>query len=82
MHMSTAVAMGKFKIGVCQGVPKPYFEPFLISEILCLFLHFSILESCYTWLVSSLEYPSAYVYSCCPGKNSKSESVRGVSGGT
>ena len=40
----------------------------LFFEIFCLFLKFSTLESCYIWFVPSLEYPSAYVYSCCPGK--------------
>ena len=34
----------------------------LFSEILCLFLQFSTLESCYIWFSLSLEYPSAYVY--------------------
>ena len=59
----------KFKIGVGQGVCKPFFEPFCVfSETLCLFLLFSTLVSCYIWLVTSLEYPSAYVYSGCPGK--------------
>ena len=69
MHIFTVFALGKFKIRVCQGVRKPYFEPFLpIFEIFCLFLKFSTLESCYIWLVTSLEYPSTYVYCCCPEK--------------
>ena len=76
--MSTAVATGKFKIGVCQGVCKPYFEPFLhIFWDFVSFSSFSIFESCYIWLVSRLEYPSVYVYSCCTGKIQN----RGLSGG-
>ena len=52
-----------------QGVHKPYFEHFcLFSEIFCLFLQFFSLESCYIWFTICLEYPTAYVYSCCPGK--------------
>ena len=49
----------------------------LFFEILCLFPQFFTLESCYIWIVTSLEYPSAYVYSCCPGKFQN----RGLSGG-
>ena len=40
----------------------------LFSEFFCIFLQFSTLESCYIWFTISLEYPSAYVHSCCPGK--------------
>ena len=36
----------------------------LFLEVLCLFLKFSTLESCYIWFLASLEYPSAYFYSC------------------
>ena len=62
-----------------QGVRKHYLEPFcLFFEIFCLFLQFSTLESCYIWFTISLEYSSAYVYSCCPGKIQN----QGVSGGT
>ena len=69
MQMFTVVALGKFKILVHQGVHKPFLSQFcLFSEILCLFLRFSTLETCYIWLVTSLEYPSAYVYSVCLGK--------------
>ena len=49
----------------------------LFYEIFCLFLQFSTLELCYIWLLTSLKYPSAYVYSCCPGKIQN----RGLSGG-
>ena len=49
----------------------------LFFEILCLFLQFSTLESCYIWFTISLEYSSAYVYSCCPGKIQN----QGLSGG-
>ena len=49
----------------------------LYFEILCLFLQFSTLESCYIWFTISLEYSSAYVYSCCPGKIQN----QGLSGG-
>ena len=137
MHIFTVFALGKFKIGVCQGVLKPYFEPFLpifrdflsfssvlyvrimlylvhnqfrvsqficslllpwensklgsvrgyvnpilshcclFSAIFCLFLQFSTLESCYIWFTISLEYPSAYVQSCCLGKIQN----QGLSGG-
>ena len=69
VQMFTVVALGKFKILVHQGVHKPFLSQFcLFSEILCLFLRFSTLETCYIWLVTSLEYPSAYVYSVCLGK--------------
>ena len=49
----------------------------LFSEIFCLFLQFSTLESCYIWFTISLEYPSAYVHSCSPGKIL----IQGLSGG-
>ena len=78
MQMFTVVALGKFKILVHQGVHKPFLSQFcLFSEILCLFLRFSTLETCYIWLVTSLEYSSAYVYRCCPGKIQN----QGLSGG-
>ena len=78
MHIFTVFALGKFKIGVCQGVCKPYFELFLpIFWDFCLFLQFSTLESCYIWFTISLEYPSAYVHSFCPGKIL----IQGLSGG-
>ena len=68
----------KFKSWFYLGVWKPFFEPFcLFSETLCLFLLFSTLESCYIWLVTSLEYPSAYVNSCWSWENSKSGSIMG-----
>ena len=50
----------------------------LFFEIFCLFLQFSTLESCYIWFTISLEYSSAYVFSCCPGKIQS----QGLSGGT
>ena len=50
-------------------------------EIFCLFLQFSMLESCYIWFTISLEYFSPYVYSNCPGKF-KIRVCQGVSGGT
>ena len=54
------------------------FEPFLpIFLDFCLFLQFSMLESCYIWFTISLEYSSAYVYSNCPGKIQN----QGLSGG-
>ena len=46
-------------------------------EIFCLFLQFSILESCYIWFTITLEYSSAYVYSNSPGKIQN----QGLSGG-
>jgi len=49
----------------------------LFSAIFCLCLQFSALESCYIWFTISLEYPSAYVHSCCPGKIL----IQGLSGG-
>ena len=49
----------------------------LFFEILCLFLQFSTLESCYIWFTISLEYSSAYVYRCYPGKIQN----HGLSGG-
>ena len=51
---------------------------YVFSETLCPFLQFSPLESCYIWFVISLEYSSAYVCSCCPGKIQN----QGLSGGT
>ena len=64
--MITAVALGKFKILVHQEVHKPFLSQFaLFSEIFCLFLRFSTLESCYIWLVTSLVYRSAYVHTGC-----------------
>ena len=76
--MCTVVALEKFKIRVCQGVSGGTKTPFLpIFEIFCLFLQFPTLESCYIWFTISLEYSSAYVYSCCPGKIQN----QGLSGG-
>ena len=49
----------------------------LFFEIFCLFLQFSSLESCYIWFKISLEYPSAYFHSFCPGKFL----IQGLSGG-
>ena len=59
-----------------------YFEPFRLIfahffRFFCLFLQFSPMESCYIWFTISLLYPSAYVYSCCTGKNQN----QGLSGG-
>ena len=55
--------------GGIRGCENPILSHFcLFSEILCLFLQFSTLESCYIWFTISLEYPSAYVYSGCPRK--------------
>jgi len=55
--------------GGSRGCENPILSHFcLFSEILCLFLQFSTLESCYIWFTLSLEYPSAYVYSGCPAK--------------
>ena len=55
--------------GGIRGCKNPILSHFcLFSEILCLFLQFSTLESCYIWFTISLEYPSAYVYSGCPAK--------------
>ena len=55
--------------GGIRGCVNPILSHFcLFSEILCLFLQFSTLESCYIWFTISLEYPSAYVYSGCPRK--------------
>ena len=77
--------MGKFKIRVCQGGIRGYKNIILshfclFFEIFCLFLQFPTLESCYIWFTISLEYPSAYVYSCCPMKiqnQGLSGSIRG-----
>ena len=56
-------------LGVIRGYVNPIFSHFcLFLGILCLFLQFSTLELCYIWLVPSLEYLCAYVYSWCPGK--------------
>ena len=81
MHIFTVFALGKFKIVVFQGVSgvlKPYFSHFyLFYEILFHFLQFSILESYHIWCRISLEYPSAYVYSCFSGKIQN----QGLSGG-
>ena len=75
-------ALVKFKTWVYLRVCSSYFEPFCVfSETLCLFLLFSTLESCYIWLVTSLEYPSAYVYSGFPGKiqnQCRSGGIRGM----
>ena len=49
----------------------------LFSEFFCIFLQFSTLESCYIWFTISLEYLSAYVYCCRPGKIQN----QGLSGG-
>ena len=72
MHMCTVIALEKFKIRVCQGVSwgkNTILCHFcLFFEIFCLFLQFSTLESCYIWFTISLEYSSAYVFSCWPGK--------------
>ena len=74
----TVVFLVKFKIRVHQGVHKPFLSHFcLFTEIVCLFLQFSTLESCYIWLTISLEYPSAYVYSFCFGNFQN----QGLSGG-
>ena len=54
--------------GGFRGCENPILSHFcLFSEILCLFLQFPTLESCYIWFTISLEYPSAYVQSCCLG---------------
>ena len=59
----TVVVLGKFKIRVHQGVHKPFLSHFcLFTEIVCLFLQFFTLESCFLFSLS-LEYPSAYIYS-------------------
>ena len=44
------------------------------------FLQFSTLESCYILFITSLEYPSAYVYSSCPGKIQKQPLLGGIRG--
>ena len=80
--MITVVSLGKFKIRVCQGGIRGYVNLILsyfclFSEIFCLFLQFSTLESCYVWFAISLEYLSAYVYSCFPKKVQN----QGLSGG-
>ena len=74
---------GKFQNRGLSGGIRGYVNPILshfclFSEILCLFLQFFTLESCYIWILSSFEYPSAYAYSCCPGKIQN----QGLSGGT
>ena len=64
--------------GGFRGSINPILSHFcLFSAIFCLFLQFSTLESCYIWFTISLEYPSAYVHSCCPGKIL----IQGLSGG-
>ena len=73
LHMCTVLALEKFEIRVCQGVSggtKTLFWAFFACffEIFCLFLQFPTLESCYIWFTINLEYSSAYMYSCCPGK--------------
>ena len=61
-----------------RGYVNPILSHFcLFSEIFCLFLQFSTLESCYIWFTISLEYPSAYVHSRCPWKIL----IQGLSGG-
>ena len=55
--------------GGFRGSINPILSHFcLISEIFCLFLQFSTLESCYIWFTMSLEYPNAYLFSFCPRK--------------
>ena len=67
-----------FKLWSIRGCVNPIFSHFcLFSEIFCLFLQFSTLESCYIWFTICLEYLSAYVYCCCPGKIQN----QGLSGG-
>ena len=65
-----------------RGYVNPILSHFcLFSEIFCLFLQFSMLESCYIWFTISFEYVKAYVYSCCPGKiqnKGLSGDIRGV----
>ena len=69
---------GKIKIRVHQGVHKHFLSQFfLFSEIFLSFLQFFTLESCYIQFKLSLEYPSAYVQSCFPGKIQN----QGLSGG-
>ena len=67
--------------GGIRGMLNPILSHFcLFFEILCLFLQFSTLESCYIWFVTSLDYPSAYVYSGFPGKiqnHGRSGGIRG-----
>ena len=76
--MSTVFALGNSNSWSVRGYVNPILSHFcLFSEILCLFLQFSALESCYICLVTSLEYPSAYFYSFCPRKIQN----RGLSGG-
>ena len=55
--------------GLSRGYINPILSHFcLFFEILLSSFTFFTLESCYIWLTFILEYPSAYVYSCCPGK--------------
>ena len=80
-HLLILNLLGKFKIRVCRGF-RGYVNPILcyfciFSEFFCLFLQFSTLESCNIWFTVSLEYPSAYVHSCCSGKIQ----IQGLSGG-
>ena len=89
MHILSVLPQENSKSRVCQGVSEgtsggfrgsinPISSHFcLFSAIFYLFLQFSALESCYIWFTISLEYPSAYVYSCCPGKIL----IQGLSGG-
>ena len=81
MHISTVVELGKFKIRVHQGVHKPFLSHFcLFTEIVCLFLQFFTLKSCYTYVSLSLEYPSAYVYSFCFGNFQNKGLLGGIKG--
>ena len=67
--------------GLSGGI-RGYFNPILrhfclFSDFFCLLLQFSTLESCYILFTISLEYPSAFVHSCSPGKIQN----QGLSGG-
>ena len=65
--MFTVVAPGKFKFGSIRGYINPIWAIFAyFLRFFGLFLQFSSLQSCYIWFTVSLEYPSAYVSSCCP----------------
>ena len=69
---------GKIKIRVHLGVHKPFLSQFFyFLRFFLSFLQFFILESFYIWFVPSLEYHTAYVNSCCPGKIQN----QGLSGG-
>ena len=64
--------------GGIRGYKNPILSHFcLFFEIFCLFLPFTTLKSCYIWFANSLEYPSAFVFSCFPGKSQN----QGLSGG-